>query len=180
MAFLCEYCFGKEGKWKTSLCKREKIASILCCSQHPLSLPFFWRNLDIHENQSDHLVLLLAASNRQRKMLPPIAWKKKQRNKCTTYSRRSTKTGTQPPTVVCKMEAQLEYIQYVHTAYPFLHVWCQYVCSLSQCLLKNFLHSSSVGSLIRAHCWLGRQHKEFDTTNLVNLVESNSVFRNLS
>ncbi len=37
---------------------------------------------------------------------------------------------SQPPTVVCKMEAQLEH---VHTAYTgfFFHVWRQFVCSVS-------------------------------------------------
>ncbi len=34
---------------------------------------------------------------------------------------------TQPPKVICRMEAQLEYI---HIAYTFLHVWCRFVCSV--------------------------------------------------
>ncbi len=38
--------------------------------------------------------------------------------------------GTQPPTAVCKMEAQSEY---AHVAYTFLHVWAP-ICMLSRCL----------------------------------------------
>ncbi len=29
------------------------------------------------------------------------------------------------------------------------------ICMLSRCLLTKFLHRSSVGSLLRVHCWLG-------------------------
>ena len=38
----------------------------------------------------------------------------------------------QPPTVVCKM---LEYIQseHIYIAYTFLHVWCQFACSVGAC-----------------------------------------------
>ena len=61
--------------------------------------------------------------------------------------------STQPPTVACKMEAQLEY---VHIAFTFLHVWRRFGM-LSQRLLTKFLHWSSVGSLLRVHCWLGKQ-----------------------
>ncbi len=54
-----------------------------------------------------------------------------------------TRKRTRPPTVVCKMEAQLEYIPYIylHTytyiAYIFLHVWRQYVCSV-RAYYQNF------------------------------------------
>ena len=34
------------------------------------------------------------------------------------------KRETQPPTVVCKMEDQLEYM---HIAYAFLHVWLRFL-----------------------------------------------------
>ncbi len=37
------------------------------------------------------------------------------------------KEAAQPPTVVCKIEAPLEY---VHIAYMFLHVWHQFVRSV--------------------------------------------------
>ncbi len=35
---------------------------------------------------------------------------------------------TQPPTLVCKVEAQLEYAHAV--AYTSLHVWRRFVCSV--------------------------------------------------
>ncbi len=35
--------------------------------------------------------------------------------------------GAQPPTVACKVEAQLEHM---HIAYMFLHVWRQFACSV--------------------------------------------------
>ncbi len=59
---------------------------------------------------------------------------------CSTES--TVNFTTQPPTVVCKMEAQLEYI---HTAHTFLR------------LLTKFLHRSSGGSLLRVRCWLGSE-----------------------
>ncbi len=49
------------------------------------------------------------------------------------------------------MEAQSEY---VHIAYTFLHVWHRFVCSVGDYLTKC-LHRSSVGPLLRVHCWLG-------------------------
>ncbi len=42
--------------------------------------------------------------------------------------------STQPPTVVCKMEAQLEY---VHIAYTSLHVWPQFVQYSQSVLIKK-------------------------------------------
>ncbi len=54
----------------------------------------------------------------------------------------------QPPTVVCKREAQLKYVP---MAYTFLHIWHLLVCSDG----ATFLHRSLVGSLLRVRCWLG-------------------------
>ncbi len=56
-----------------------------------------------------------------------------------------------PPMVVCKMEAQSEY---VHVAYTFLHVWHP-ICVVSRWLLTKFQHQSSVESSLRVHCRLG-------------------------
>ncbi len=61
--------------------------------------------------------------------------------------------ATQPPTVACKMEAQLEY---VHNAYTLLHVWHRFVCSVGA-YWQKFLRRSSLGSLLRVRCWLGTQ-----------------------
>ncbi len=58
----------------------------------------------------------------------------------------------QPPTMACKMEAQLEH---VHVAYTFLHRWHRFACSVAA-QQQKFLHRSSVGSLLRVRCWLGR------------------------
>ncbi len=58
---------------------------------------------------------------------------------------------TQPPMVVCRMEAQLKYM---HIAYMFFARLAS-TCKLSRCLLTKFLLRSSVGSLLRARCWLG-------------------------
>ncbi len=63
-------------------------------------------------------------------------------------------TTTQPPTVVCKMGAQLGYVHCVHI---FAHNWCRSVRMLSRWLLTKFLHRSSVGTLIRVRCWLGKK-----------------------
>ncbi len=42
--------------------------------------------------------------------------------------------------------------------YTFIHAFALLVpiCMLSRCLLTSFLHRSSVGSLLRVRCWLGR------------------------
>ena len=56
---------------------------------------------------------------------------------------------TQPARAVCKMEAQLQYVPYT------LLTRLAPICMLSRCLLATFLHRSSVGSLLRVHCWLG-------------------------
>ncbi len=56
---------------------------------------------------------------------------------------------SQPPTVVCKMEAQG-----THCTHKFLHVWHRLVM-LSRCLLAIILHRNSGGSLLRVLCWLG-------------------------
>ena len=60
-------------------------------------------------------------------------------------------TYTQPPTVVRKMEAQLEYM-YIYSIYKMhthMHVW-RFVSPLTK-----FLHRSSAGSSLRVRCWLG-------------------------
>ena len=38
-----------------------------------------------------------------------------------------------------------------------IHVFARLapICTLSQCLVTKLLHRSSVGSLLRMHCWLG-------------------------
>ena len=66
-------------------------------------------------------------------------------------SQSNSNLGTQPPTVVCKVETQLEYI---HIAYTFFARLAP-ICKLSQCYIKKFLHCSSVESLLRVRCWLG-------------------------
>ncbi len=58
---------------------------------------------------------------------------------------------SQPATVACKMEPQLEY---VHAACMFLHVSCRF-CMLSRWLFTKFLHRSSGESLSSVRCWLG-------------------------
>ncbi len=50
------------------------------------------------------------------------------------------------------MEAQSEY---AHIAYAFSHVLAP-IRMLRRCLLTKFLHRSSLGSLSRVHCWLGK------------------------
>ncbi len=62
----------------------------------------------------------------------------------------------QPPTVVCKMGAQSEYVRDACARF-FLHVPRRYVNGmLSRCLIMKALHrSSAVGSLPRVRCWLG-------------------------
>ena len=37
----------------------------------------------------------------------------------------------------------------------FLHVW-RHFAGCSRCFVAKFLHRSSVGSLLRARCWLGQ------------------------
>ena len=44
----------------------------------------------------------------------------------------------------------------MHTLHTrFLHVWRRFAM-LSRCLVTKFRHRSSVGSLLRVRCWLGR------------------------
>ena len=50
------------------------------------------------------------------------------------------------------MDAQLEHVQVVYTFFARLAS----ICVLSRCLLTNFLHRSSVRSLLRVRCWLGK------------------------
>ncbi len=62
---------------------------------------------------------------------------------------------SQPPTVVCKMEAQLKYT-YTRRYTLFTHfARLAPICMLSRCLFSKILHWSSVGSLLRVRCWLG-------------------------
>ena len=77
---------------------------------------------------------------------------------CWNFPQRGN-TWTQPPKVVCKMEAQLECCTYcICTRTHCLHVFAHFalICMLSQSLLTKFLHRSSVRSLLRMRCWLGR------------------------
>ena len=69
-------------------------------------------------------------------------------NKLQVQEEEMTCMSTQPPTVVCKMEAQLEDIHNACTFFALIYM-------LSRCLLTKFLHRVSVGSLSRARCWLG-------------------------
>ncbi len=52
-----------------------------------------------------------------------------------------------------KIEAQSEY---VHVACTSLHIWRQF-WMLSRCFAAKFLRRSSVRSLLRVRCWLGRR-----------------------
>ena len=68
------------------------------------------------------------------------------------YLTRSTNDGrTQPPTVVCRMGTQSEYA--THCTHLFARL--APICMLGRCLVRKFLHRSSVGSLLRVPCWLG-------------------------
>ena len=58
----------------------------------------------------------------------------------------------QPPTVACRMEAQLEYMP-THCMNVIARL--APICVLSRCLLTKFLRRSSVGRLLRVRCWLG-------------------------
>ena len=60
----------------------------------------------------------------------------------------------QPPTVVCKMEAPLEYMYCNYT----LHTRLAPICMLSRCLLAKFLHQSSVRSLFKSALLVGSCH----------------------
>ncbi len=54
-------------------------------------------------------------------------------------------------TVVCKMEARLEYNTHCIHVFACLAP----IRKFSRCLLTKFLHLSSVGRLLRVRCWLG-------------------------
>ena len=60
---------------------------------------------------------------------------------------------TQPPTVVCKMEAQLEHV--TSCMHVFFFARLAPICMLIRCLLTKFLHRSSADSLLRVRYWLG-------------------------
>ncbi len=61
------------------------------------------------------------------------------------------KQCTQPPKMVCKVEAQLEY---TYTRCMRVFARLAPICVLSRCLVTKFLHRSSLGSLLRVRCWL--------------------------
>ncbi len=64
-------------------------------------------------------------------------------------------SSSQPSTVVCKMEAQLEC---VYVAYTFSHVWAP-IRMLGQCLLSKFLRRSSVGEFVKSVLLVGFRPK---------------------
>ncbi len=101
------------------------------------------------------------------------------------FSLHPLRCRTQPPTAVCKIEAQSEYI---HIAYTFFARLVP-ICMLSRCLLTKYLHRSSVGSLLRVRCWLGRRkiwkvHKKgaplFTSTHKCSLFFCLLIFESLS
>ncbi len=63
------------------------------------------------------------------------------------------KRGTQPPTVVCKMEAESEYVQ---------HISCRFfarlapICTLSRCLLTKFSASELRRKFIKSALLVGK------------------------
>ena len=63
------------------------------------------------------------------------------------------KSSAQPPMVICKMEAQLEYLRIAYQVFTGLAP----TCMLSRCFVAKFLHRSSGGSLLRVCCWLGKR-----------------------
>ncbi len=76
----------------------------------------------------------------------------------TGRKERRERERAQPPTVLCKMEAQLEYI-YIHNACMFLRGFVRICMPSRQLLTKKNLHRSSVGSLLRVRCWLGGERE---------------------
>ena len=60
---------------------------------------------------------------------------------------------SQPATVACKMEAQLEHIQYTQCTHVLASL--AQICMFSRCLSTKFLHWSSGETLLRVRCWLG-------------------------
>ena len=54
-----------------------------------------------------------------------------------------TPNNTQPPKVMCKIEAQLDYVP-THCTHVFARL--ALTCMLSRCFLTKFQHRSSVGS----------------------------------
>ena len=72
-----------------------------------------------------------------------------------------TARPTQPPTVVCKMEAQSEYVYTLHTRF------CMFGTDLyaqSVLINKNFCIKSSVQSLLRVRGSLGSRIKDWCNT----------------
>ena len=89
----------------------------------------------------------------------------------------------QPPMVVCKMEAQSEYI---YTCCTHVFARLALICTLSQWLSTKFLHRSSGGSLLRVRCWLGKCYPSpvwtFSTVEptQVGRIERRQIFSHLS
>ncbi len=69
-----------------------------------------------------------------------------------SYIRTVYPTTTQPPTVVCKMEAQSFHTLFAHSAPTSMLNWHS---------LTKFLHGSSVESLLRVRYWLGTRVYKF-------------------
>ena len=69
---------------------------------------------------------------------------------------------SQPPKVVCKMEAQLD----TH--------FCKFGTDLYRLLTKS-LHQSSVGSLLRVCCWLGWRHEVCGTSSSSQFCQIDGV-----
>ena len=63
--------------------------------------------------------------------------------------------SSQPPTVVCEMEAQLELCTH-NSCTRFCTFGTKFACAQSVLINKKFLHLSSIESLLRMRCWLGR------------------------
>ncbi len=62
----------------------------------------------------------------------------------------------QPPT---RWYAKLELSRNMYTLHTrFMHIWHP-ICMLSRWLVTRFLHRSSVGSLLKVHCWLGERRR---------------------
>ena len=71
---------------------------------------------------------------------------------CQEIGLPETGTATQPPTVACKMEAQLKCVP-THCINFLARLASTRM--LNWQLLTKFLHYSSVGCLLRVRCWLG-------------------------
>ena len=112
---------------------------------------FFFLTFDDNGGKSSNKIL----SKKKKK-----AWRRKKKKKSIPihFWNLSSCAITQPPTEACKKwEAQSEH---VHVAHKFFFFFCTFrtdsACSVGAWKQK-FLRRNSVGSLLRASCWLGRQ-----------------------